>query len=143
MYETKYIHKTKEEVMKSLQEIADELGKPIKEVGVEWSKRGHTCSNELFDEVLVPIFFPPEECIHPSRRKAINGVVQGLDDTARPCLIFTDIEETKKELQAVAKELELPFEHELVYVTWNRRGNIVSDEVHDKFVQPIYFPNGD
>lgn len=61
MYETKYIHKTKEEVMKSLQEIADELGKLIKEIGVEWSKRGHTCPNELFDEVLVPIFFPPEE----------------------------------------------------------------------------------
>lgn len=64
MYETKYVHTTREEVMKSLQEIANELGKPINEVCNEWSKRGHTCPNELFDEIIVPLAFPPERATY-------------------------------------------------------------------------------
>lgn len=56
------------EVRETLQKIADELGLPIEhpDVGTTWSARGFVCNDKIWDEVIRPLYFPPEQAIYLS-----------------------------------------------------------------------------
>ena len=46
-----------------LQKVADELGIPIEDrtVPVEWCKRGNSYNEQLFIEVIFPLYYPSSE----------------------------------------------------------------------------------
>ena len=65
-----------------------------------------------------------------------------LNESGELWRLHDDINEVKKELQEVAELLGLPVEHEQVFIKWQYRGNNTTDEIHEKYIVPIYFPCG-
>ena len=63
-----------------------------------------------------------------------------LNESGELWRLHDDINEVKKELQEVAELLGLPVEHEQVFIKWQYRGNNTTDEIHEKYIVPIYFP---
>ena len=48
---------------RELQKVADELGLPIENraVPVEWCRRGNSYNEQLFIEVVMPLYYPASE----------------------------------------------------------------------------------
>ena len=53
--------------------------------------------------------------------------------------IYSDPEEVRKELQAIADELNLPINDEQVGFTWTGDGKSMTPEVMQEVLVPLYF----
>ena len=53
--------------------------------------------------------------------------------------IYSDPEEVRKELQAIADELNLPINDEKVGFTWTGDGKSMTPEVMQEVLVPLYF----
>ena len=53
--------------------------------------------------------------------------------------IYSDPEEVKKELQAIADELNLPINDEKVGLIWTGEGKSFTPQVYKEVLEPLYF----
>ena len=51
------------------------------------------------------------------------------------------VEQVQAELEAIAKELNLPLEDPKVPIEWCKRGGWYNDEIFEKVIAPLYFPS--
>ena len=52
--------------------------------------------------------------------------------------VHSDVERTKKELQAIADELGLPLNDQRVFTVWSERGNAFRHQLFEDLLKPLY-----
>lgn len=60
------------------------------------------------------------------------------DKAGNTLKVHSDIENTRRQLQAIADELGLPLEDQKVFETWSNRRNAFRHQLFEELLKPLY-----